>query len=413
MTAPPPELVLAADALFTPAERLAPGWVHVRDGRVVAAREGAPPAEAAALRLPAGTTLAPGFVDVHVHGGGGAQVGPDPHGVLEVARFHARHGTTALLATTVPAPEDELLQTVRAVAAAARRADPDAAALLGCHLEGPFLNPERAGALDPRHMRPPDAALLDRLLDAGAGSVQTVVIAPELPGALDLVAATADEGVLVAIGHTDATYEQALAAFDRGARAATHLFNAMRPLDHREPGAAGAALAGARVTAEVIADGVHLHPATLRLAYGAKGPERLALITDATQAAGLPDGDHALGDRPITVSGGQARTADGALAGSTLTMDRAVRVSVELAGIPLADALTMASATPAALLGLGRVKGRIAPGADADLVVLDGDCRAIGTLIAGRWAHATAPLERLLSGPETAGAGPAGARARP
>jgi N-acetylglucosamine-6-phosphate deacetylase len=285
--------------------------------------------------------------------------------------------------------------------------------LLGCHLEGPFLNPERAGALDPRHMRPPDAALLDRLLDAGAGSVQTVVIAPELPGALDLVAATADEGVLVAIGHTDATYEQALAAFDRGARAATHLFNAMRPLDHREPGAAGAALAGARVTAEVIADGVHLHPATLRLAYDAKGPERLALITDATQAAGLPDGDHALGDRPITVSGGQARTADGALAGSTLTMDRAVRVSVELAGIPLADALTMASATPAALLGLGRVKGRIAPGADADLVVLDGDCRAIGTLIAGRWAHATAPLERLLSGPETAGAGPAGARARP
>jgi N-acetylglucosamine-6-phosphate deacetylase len=414
MTAPPPELVLVADALFTPAERLAAGWVHVRDGRIVAAGEGTPPADAPAVRLPRDRTIAPGFIDLHVHGGGGAQVGPDPHGVAEMARFHARHGTTGLLATTVPAAVDELVATVRAVAAgAARRPHPDAACVLGCHLEGPFVSPDRAGALDPRHLRPPDLALLDRLLDAGAGSVQTIVVAPELPGALELIAAAAGEGVRGAIGHTDATYEQALAAFDRGARAVTHLFNAMRPLDHREPGVVGAALATPRVTAELIADGIHLHPSALRIAHAAKGPDRLALVTDATQAAGLPDGDHALGGRRITVVGGEARTPEGSLAGSTLTMDRAVQVCVEQAGIPLPDALTMASATPAALLGLGRVKGRIAPGADADLVVLDGGWRAVGTMIAGRWAHADAALSRLLGGLEAEAAGRAGARARP
>jgi N-acetylglucosamine-6-phosphate deacetylase len=403
MTAPPPELVLVADAVFTPGERLAPGWVHVGGGRVVATGQGVAPDGPPALRLPSGTTLAPGFVDLHVHGGGGAAVGPDPHGVAGVARFHSRHGTTALLATTVPAPENELVRTVRAVAAAARRPEPDAARVLGCHLEGPFVSPEWPGALDARHLRAPDRGLLDVLLDAGAGSVQTIVVAPELPGALGVISAAAAEGVLVALGHTDATYDQAQAGLDAGARAATHVFNAMRPLHHRDPGLIGAALVTSRVTAELIADGVHLHPATLRLAHAAKGPERLALVTDAMPAAGEPDGEYMFGGQPITVSGGEARTAAGALAGSTLTMDRAVKVSVEQAGIPLPDALTMASATPAALLGLGRVKGRIAPGADADLVVLDERCLATGTMIAGRWAHATGRLGRVLSGPAAAG----------
>jgi N-acetylglucosamine-6-phosphate deacetylase len=391
MTAPP-ELVLAADAVFTPAERLAPGWVHVRDGRIAAVGDGAPPAQPPAARMPSGAIIAPGFIDLHVHGGGGDQVGPDADGVAGVARFHARHGTTGLLATTVPAPEDELIATVRAVAAAARRAEPGAARILGCHLEGPFVSAERPGALDARHLRAPDPALLDVLLDAGSGTVQTIVVAPELPGALELISAATAEGVIVAVGHTDATYEQAHVGFERGARAATHLFNAMRPLHHREPGVIGAALSAPRVTAELIADGVHLHPATLRLAHAAKGADRLALVTDAMQAAGLPDGEYALGGRPIAVRDGEARTASGSLAGSTLTMDRAVRVAVAEAGIPLPDALAMASATPAELLGLGRVKGRIADGADADLVVLDAERRAIGTMVAGRWAHAAPGL---------------------
>ncbi len=185
-----------------------------------------------------------------------------------------------------------------------------------------------------------------------------IVVAPELPGALDLIATAASDGVVVAIGHTDATYAEATAGFDRGARAATHLFNGMRPFHHRDPGPAGAALAAPRVTAEIIADGIHVHPAALRLAHAAKGPRRLALITDAMQAAGLEDGDYLLGDQTVTVTAGEARTASGSLAGSTLTMDRAVRVCVEDAGIPLIDALQMASTTPAELLGIGAVAGR-------------------------------------------------------
>src|SRR5262245_52838371 len=210
MTSPPAEVVLFADAVFTPAERLADGWVHVRGAKIAAVGSGPVPPGIGApvVRLPAGAFLAPGFIDLHVHGGGGAQVGPDPRGVTEVAAFHARHGTTGLLATTVPSPEETLVETVRAVAAAARRPSDDAAQILGCHLEGPFVSPDRPGALDVRHLRPPDPAELGRLLDAGGGSVQMIVVAPELPGALDLIAAAAADGVVVALGHTDATYAE-------------------------------------------------------------------------------------------------------------------------------------------------------------------------------------------------------------
>lgn len=399
MTSPPAEVVLSADAVFTPVERLADGWVHVIGERISAVGSGPVPPDSGApvLRLPPGACLAPGFIDLHVHGGGGAQVGSDPNGVAAVAAFHARHGTTGLLATTVPGPPKALLDAVRAVAAVARRPQPEAAQVLGCHLEGPFVSPSRPGALDVRHLRPPDPAELGRLLDAGGGSVQMIVVAPELAGAPDLIAAAADDGVVVSVGHTDATHAEAVAGFDRGARAATHVFNAMPPLHHREPGAAGAALTTPRVTVEIIADGIHIHPAVLRLAHAAKGPGRLALITDAMQAAGLGDGEYLLGEQTVTVADGEARTASGSLAGSTLTMDRAVRVCVEQAGIPLIDALQMASSTPAALLGLGEVMGRIAPGADANLVVLDEHLRAIGTMVCGRWAHSGDALAAVVA----------------
>ena len=413
MTSPSAELVLAADAVFTPTERLAPGWVHVRGRSILAVGEGAPPSSGpAAVRLPDEACVAPGFVDLHVHGGDGAQVGPDPAAIAQMARFHARHGTTGLVATTLPASEQALHDTVHAVAVVARRPDPDGAQVLGCQLEGPFVSPQMPGALDPGQLRPPDRAELERLLDAGGGSVQAIVVAPELSGALELIAAAADDGVLVSIGHTDATYDQALAGIDHGARAATHIFNAMRPLHHREPGALGAVLTAPRVTAEIIADGVHVHPAALRLAHVAKGPRRLALVTDAGQAAGLPDGDYRLGERPIAVAGGEARLPDGTLAGSTLTMDRAVRVCVEEAAIPLPDALAMATTTPATLVGLGAVSGHLAPGADADLVVLDEGLQAIGTMVAGRWAFRD-PALRHVPDPLPAADESAGAPAPP
>jgi N-acetylglucosamine-6-phosphate deacetylase len=264
-------------------------------------------------------------------------------------------------------------------------------------LEGPFVSAERPGALAVRALRAPDRAELARLLTAGGGTVRAIVIAPELPGALDLIGAAAGEGLVVAFGHTDATFAEVTAGIDRGTRVATHLFNAMRPLHHREPGPIGAALADPRVTAELIADGVHVHPAALRVAHAAKGAAGVALVTDAMQAAGLPDGDYALGDQAIAVTGGEARTANGALAGSTLTMDRAVRVCVD-AGIPLGDALRMASATPAAVLGEA---GVLAPGAPADLVVLDADLQAIATMVSGEWAA------QARNDPRTPSAGPA------
>src|SRR4051794_10396286 len=405
------DLVLVAGAVHTPDERLAPGWVHVRDGRIAAVGSGAPRAtDPRVVALPDRAIVAPGFVDLHVHGGGGAQVGPDPDAIAGVARFHARHGTTALLATTVPASADALARTVGAIAAVASEAPTDRARVLGSHLEGPFVSAARPGALDVRHLRAPDRAELERLLDAGAGPVRAIVIAPELPGALDLVAAAAGAGALVGLGHSDATYAEALAAIDRGARVATHVLNAMRALHHREPGIIGSALADERMTTELIADGVHVHPAVLAIVHAAKGAGAVSLVTDAMQAAGLPDGEYALGDQAIAVAGGEARTAAGALAGSTLTMDRAVRVAVEQAGIPLPDALAMASATPAALLGPDGTAGRLVPGAHADLVVLDAALHAIGTMVAGRWVSRTAALEEAVQArndPRTPSTGPA------
>jgi N-acetylglucosamine-6-phosphate deacetylase len=381
-------VLLAAGAVQTPSERLAPGWVHVSGERIAAVGRGEPPEgiDAPLVRLADGATVAPGFVDLHIHGSGGAQVGADAGAIADVARFAARHGTTTLLPTTVPSADEALTDAVRAVAAVAADRPRAAARVLGSHLEGPFVSPARPGALEIRHLRSPDPAELRRLLDAGGGTVRAITVAPELDGAPELIGAAAAAGLHVSLGHTDATYAEAMAGFAAGAHGATHLFNAMRPLHHREPGIIGAALSSDEVRVELIADGVHVHPAILRMVHAAKGPQGVALVTDAMMAAGLPDGQYALGDQPIAVVHGEARTESGSLAGSTLTLDRAVRVCVEEAGIPLADALEMASTTPAALLGLDDA-GRIAAGARADLVVLDAELRAIATMLAGRWAH--------------------------
>jgi N-acetylglucosamine-6-phosphate deacetylase len=317
-----------------------------------------------------GHLVVPGFIDLHVHGGdGGDFMGED---IAAAVAYHARHGTTRLLATTVTAPPDALLDAVRTIAASG---DPR---ILGIHLEGPWLSDRRRGAQDPAALRAPDPRELEALL--GAGPVRLVTLAPELPGALDLVARVVGAGAVASLGHTDATYDEAIAAIDAGARHATHTFNGMRELHHREPGVVGAVLDRDEVTCELIADGHHLHPAVVRLVTRAKRPERVTFVTDAIDAAGRPDGDYRLGAVPVTVRGGRATTGDGHLAGSTLTLDIAVRNAVAW-GIPLPDALAMASTVPAGVLGLR--KGRIAPGYDADLTILDADLRPVGTLVAG------------------------------
>jgi N-acetylglucosamine-6-phosphate deacetylase len=230
----------------------------------------------------------------------------------------------------------------------------------------------------------PDLAVAARLLEAGGGAVRMMTLAPELPGALELVEMLVSHGIVASIGHTDASYEQALAAVAAGARSATHLFNAMRPLAHREPGVVGAVLELPEVSCELICDGVHIDPVVLRLAHRAKGTAGVRLVTDAIEAAGMPDGEYRLGRAPVTVAGGRATlSGGGAIAGSTLTMDAAVRNAVRFLGVRVEDAVAMASGLPARLLGLERRKGAIAPGMDADLVVLDGELNVCAALIGG------------------------------
>jgi N-acetylglucosamine-6-phosphate deacetylase len=383
--------VVAADRVH------ARGWVALRDGLIAAVGDGpaAPlPDRFGAVADVGERLIAPGFVDVHVHGGGGGQAaGDDPDevaaDVLRAARFHATHGTTCMVATSVSDTPARLLATAAGVRDATAARDRDGAAIAGLHLEGPWLAPARRGAHDPATLRLPDPSELERLLDAAGGTVRLLTIAPELDGAPAVIEAASRAGVRVSVGHTDATYEQARAAFGAGARHLTHLGNAMRGIDRREPGPIVAALTDDRVTVELIADGHHVHPALLS-AVAAAAPRRLVAITDAIAATGLPDGRHLLGALAVDVHDGRATLAGrpDTLAGSVLTMDRAVGTLVA-AGVDPTVAIRATTATPAALLATAGEpdRGVLAAGARGDLVVLDSDYVAVATVIAGRVVH--------------------------
>ena len=373
-------VVLGAARVATPAVLHAPGWLVLEGTEVVDCGAGPMPGPGVDL---GDRTLAPGFVDVHVHGGDGAQVHGDStdevaDAVATLAAFHARHGTTALVATTVTDTPEQLRTAVAGVARSA---------VLGSHLEGPWLSPARRGAHDPALLRAPDVDELRALIDASEGTLRMVTVAPELPGADALVRAAVDAGVVVSVGHTDADLATVRRAFDLGARHVTHLFNGMPGLHHRDPGPVAAALEDPRVSVEVIADGRHVHPAVLGL-VGRLLPDRLVAVTDATAATGLPPGTHRLGSRDVTVEDGRVTLADtpGTLAGSVLTLDRAVALLVREAGLPLPGALAAASLHPARTLG-ETTKGELRPGADADLVVLSPDLDVEVTVIGGRVVH--------------------------
>ncbi|MDD4868331.1 MAG: N-acetylglucosamine-6-phosphate deacetylase [Mycobacterium sp.] len=354
-----------------------PGWL-LTSGRQIAACAPGPPARPADHDFP-DSIVVPGFVDMHVHGGGGASY---PGGVAAAAAFHLRHGTTTTLASLVTAAPAELLAGVRALAGATRRGT-----VAGIHLEGPWLSPARCGAHDPARMRDPDPGEIDAVLAAGGGAVRMVTLAPERPGSAAAIRRLVDADVVVAVGHTDADYEQTREAVALGARVGTHLFNAMPPLRHRDPGAALALLQDPRVTVELIADGVHVHPAVVRAVVGAAGPARVALVTDAVAAAGCGDGPFRLGTVPIDVVSGVARVrGTSTIAGSTATMDRLFRAVAGLgdADAALRAAVQMTATTPARALGLDRV-GSLRPGLDADLVVLNGEWRVTAVMRQGRW----------------------------
>ena len=337
-----------------------------------------------------GDLILPGFIDTHVHGGGGAQFNTaDPDEIRTAARFHAKGGTTSLLATTVSAPVDELVEALHAIGAVANDAPgPGAAIVLGVHLEGPFLSRKRPGAMDPETFLEPSSEAVDSLLAAG-GPVRWMTFAPELPGANEMARRLTQAGVVCSVGHSDATYDQVAAAVRSGVAAATHTFNAMRPMHHREPGVAGAVLDLGEVSCELICDGIHVAPAAMRVAYRAKGPRLVRLVTDAMAGTGMPDGDYLLGSSRVHVQGGRALLAQNsnAIAGSTLTMAGGFRNAIEMLGAGVEDASMMASGNPARMLGLADRKGAIAPGLDADLVVLSDELEVVATMVAGEWVH--------------------------
>ena len=381
---------LRSRRIVTPAGVVA-GEVVVADGRIEDASQRAAAGRSGAAIELGERWLVPGYIDTHVHGGGGAQINTtDLDEVAAVARFHAEHGTTALLATTVAAPVEELSSALRTIALAVEQEgvgeSSAGATVLGAHLEGPFLSSARPGAMDPSCFLAPDSAVLERLLAASDGTMRMMTLAPELPGALDLVRALVRVGAIASLGHTDASYEEARSAAVVGARSATHLFNGMRPFHHREPGAIGAALDLPQVNCELICDGIHVDAAALRVIYRAKGPHGIRLVTDAMEAAGMPDGTYRLGGAAVEVQDGAVRiTGGGSIAGSTLTMDVAVRNAVNFLAVPVEVAVSLASSGPARLLGIDDRKGAIAVGMDADLVVLDEELLACGTIVGGEW----------------------------
>jgi N-acetylglucosamine-6-phosphate deacetylase len=386
----PCQAILAGRA-FTPDQEISDAVILVDDGKIsaVGARNSVSIPADARRHDASGLTAVPGFVDVHIHGAGGHDVMEGTAEALQaVTSTAARRGTTSLVATTVTASAEDTCRAVSGIAQWIERqretpsANAPQAEILGIHFEGPFISSARRGVHPAEWIVPPSEKLLQVFLAAAHGRGRILTLAPELPGALDLISAARQASVVVSLGHTDASYAEAMRAIERGAQHAAHVFNAMRPFEHRETGVIGAVLTSPGVTAELIADGVHVDAAAMRVLLAAKGPSGVILVSDSTSATGMPDGTYRLGNIDVKVSSGVCRNAEGKLAGSTLTLDRALRNIVAL-GVALPDALPMLTVNPARLLRLESRKGALVPGADADLVLLDAKLQVQGVMTRG------------------------------
>jgi N-acetylglucosamine-6-phosphate deacetylase len=383
-------IAITAATLFTPLERIEPPLLLVEDGSIVEVTSRARrelPGNCRTVDFGDGI-LAPGFIDIHIHGGAGHDVmetGADPLPAVE--KLLARHGVSSYFPTTVTAPLDTTLATLERLAGAIETADKNPnsdgqrARPLGIHLEGPFISHVRRGVHPPENLLVPSLPAFDRFWQAARGHIRVITIAAELPGAMEVIAEASRRGVCVSLGHSDADLNAARAAVAAGARHATHTFNAMRPLDHRDPGILGEVLTDDRVSADIIADGIHLDPAVVDLFIRAKGAEGAVLISDATAATGMPDGRYRLGSLEVEVKDGTC-TAGGKLAGSVLTMDRAVRNVMQFARWDLQQTLRLATLNPARVTGLS-TQGELKPGARADLVVLSPTGEVRNTIIGG------------------------------
>lgn len=384
-------MVVHASRILTPEEELTDSIIVIEDGRIAAI------GHRDEMRVPVGAddfvasglTVVPGFIDLHIHGAGGHDVmEATPRALDRVTSAVARHGATSIVATTVSAPIEETCRSLEGIARYIREHESytgDArpvAEILGMHLEGPFISHAKRGVHPPDSLVPPSVETLQKFLAAADGLAKIVTVAPELPGATELIEAIVAAKVVAALGHTDANYDQACAAIHAGARHAVHVYNAMRPFEHRDPGILGAILTDPEITAEIIADGVHVAGPAIQVLIGCKGVDSVLLVSDGIAATGMPDGNYRLGNFDVNVKDGVCRNSEGKLAGSTLTLDRAIRNLVAL-GVSLQDAVRMATILPARRLGLAGKKGIIAVGADADLVALTPDLRVAGVMTRG------------------------------
>jgi N-acetylglucosamine-6-phosphate deacetylase len=393
-----PALVIRNATLVLPDGMLPGGALRVEGDTITAVGSAAGAVEPGAEELDAGGLyLAPGLIDLQLNGAFGHDFTLNPAAMWTVAAGLTRYGVTAFLPTIITAPPGTIPAALTALAAGPPPGAPAGARPLGLHLEGPFLNPARRGAHPPEYLRLPDLTAADAWTPERG--VRLVTLAPELPGAAALAERLCQRGVVVAAGHSAATYAEAQAGLAAGITYGTHLFNAMRPLDPREPGVAGALLTDARAVIGLIVDGAHLHPASVILAWRAKGPGSANLVTDAMAGLGMPPGRYLLGEHEVWVEAGTARLQDGRLAGSVLSLDQAVRNLAAVTGCSAHAALAAATEVPARVLGLSRRYGQLAVGGAADLVLLTPDLEVAGTWVGGRLVYHT---ERI------AGRGPAG-----
>ena len=383
-------LVITGGRVVTPFRVLEPGMVTIREGKIIAVEKGARQigdeeqcselVEGKVINAE-GLTVAPGLIDIHVHGGVGHDtMDATSEAIGAMARFFACHGVTSFLPTTMTAGREETLAAIENVARCMEKGG-DGAEILGVHLEGPYLSQEKKGAQPPSYIRPADPEEYRAFFQAGP--VRLITVAPEIQRNRELILFAVEHGAAVAVGHSAATYEEVLEAVSLGLSQATHTFNGMGGLHHRRPGTVGAVLSCDDIYAQVIVDFLHIHPAVVKLLVRAKGPERTVLITDAIRAAGMPDGTYDLGGQEVTVKGGEARLSTGTLAGSTLTMDRAVRNVMEAAELSLPETLRMATVTPADSIGIADRKGSLERGKDADIILLDEELQVVLTMVGG------------------------------
>ncbi|MEM3562944.1 MAG: N-acetylglucosamine-6-phosphate deacetylase [Candidatus Jordarchaeaceae archaeon] len=382
-------LAVRCGRILTPSREISNGVILVQGSKIVSLGvngELTVPQDAKTLNFEDKIAV-PGFLDIHIHGGGGHDVmEASEEATISLALFASRHGVTSLLPSTVSAPHNSLLKVVRILGEMVGR-ETGGAEVLGINLEGPYINPKMRGAHNYKHIRPPSVGEFKDLWKMSGEQLKIVTQAPELEGAEKLLAELRKLGVVAAVGHSDATYSEVLEAVSLGLSHVTHIFNGMRGFHHREPGAVGAALLSDKLTAEVISDNIHVHPEAVRLLTKVKDPSLIVLVTDSIMAAGMPDGEYRLGSRRVTVKNGVCRLKSGSLAGSTLTMDVAIRNTMQATGLPLQVVLGMATVNPARVIGVHDRKGSLAPGKDADITIIDSEVNIYATMVKGKMVY--------------------------